>query len=202
MRLNKSSLSRIYKHILEHDCAILTAFRHNIDLDICPPVDISYPIEYIDAGEIPMAIKKEANRDLKAVLLVLGYGVTRVDGSYIENYNTEAAKEVKEESYFVANLANSNTFFDDIIELGKSYCQDAVILIPKGGKKSILYGTNLSDFPGYENKINLGKFSGGNESEFMTRVGARPFVLESYQDLTRLQRMACKKIAARLLERR
>ena len=42
----------------------------------------------------------ERNKQLKAVMLNKGYGVTSVDGTYIEDFGTDAAKEVKEDSYF------------------------------------------------------------------------------------------------------
>ena len=45
----------------------------------------------------------ERNRKLKAELLGRGYGVTRILGSYIENFETPKAVEVAEESFFVSN---------------------------------------------------------------------------------------------------
>ena len=57
--LTESGLSRIYGHIMEHDSAILTAFRN----------------EYTNAENY------QRNRELKAYLLSMGYGVTKVEGS-------------------------------------------------------------------------------------------------------------------------
>jgi hypothetical protein len=199
--INESSLSRVQNFVTNYDCAIITAFRDTIKPGLCANDYSAYPTEFMDGQPIPKEIKRECNRELKATLLSLGYGVTRVDGSYIENYNSEAAKEVREESYFVVNLTNSTKFLNDIIDFGEIYCQDAVILIPKGGKRSMLYGTNNASFPGYHNSIKLGEFRGGKESEFMTRVGNRPFVLESYSSLPRLERMACKKISDNFLSK-
>ena len=60
--LSESGLSRLYSHMMEHDSAILTAFRN----------------EYSNEQNY------KRNRELKAQLLSMDYGVTKVDGSYIE----------------------------------------------------------------------------------------------------------------------
>ena len=52
----------------------------------------------------------ERNKQLKAVMLNKGYGVTSVDGTYIEDFGTDAAKEVKEDSFFVVNLKDDPKF--------------------------------------------------------------------------------------------
>jgi hypothetical protein len=61
----------------------------------------------------------ERNRQLKAVLLNKGYGVTDVDGTYVEDFGTDAAKEVKEDSFFVVNLKDDPNFKDTITGLGE-----------------------------------------------------------------------------------
>ncbi len=113
----------------------------------------------------------ERNRQLKAVLLNKGYGVTDVDGTYVEDFGTDAAKEVKEDSFFVVNLKNDPNFKDTITGLGEHFCQDSVLFVPRGGEQSYLIGTNDADFPGYGNEEETGEFLGGKEGEFMTRVG-------------------------------
>ena len=46
----------------------------------------------------------------------------------------------------------------------------------KGGKGAYLLGTNNSSFPGFGQRSETGEFAGGEEGEFMTRVGDRPLV--------------------------
>jgi hypothetical protein len=149
--INESSVSRFYEYVLEHDSAILTSFR-----------------------TIPEKTRQQnllTNKDLKAYLMEQGYGVTPVKGSYIQNYNTELAKEVKENSYFVVNRKDSPNFVSDIIKLGKKYNQDSVIIINKGGQSSYLYGTNNAEFPGYNQIDQQGRFRPKREDEFMSRIG-------------------------------
>jgi hypothetical protein len=144
--LTESSISRTYEHILNHDTGFMTAFRDNTkDRTKCMP-DHSNTME-----------NYERNRQLKAVLLNKGYGVTDVDGTYVEDFGTDAAKEVKEDS--------------TITGLGEHFCQDSVLFVPRGGEQSYLIGTNDADFPGYGNEEETGEFVGGKEGEFMTRVG-------------------------------
>ena len=220
--LTESGLSRAYQHMTKHETAIITAFRDD-------PLDAGKCTDNAQAergGEnTDLQTNKRRNRELKATLLAAGYGVTAVDGSYIENYRTpeqvekdeleaeetiaageEAKKipemiEVKEGSFFVVNLPGDSGFHDHIISLGERYCQDSVLLIPIGGKEAYAHGTNNSQWPGYGNRDSVGHFSAGSEGEFMTRVSNRPIVykeeLETYNGLSRQERMVVKAIASR-----
>ena len=158
--LNESSISRTYEHILNHDTAFLTAFRDNPkDRTKCRP-------DHSNAME-----NYERNRQMKAVLLEKGYGVTDVDGTYVEDFGTSAAKEVKEDSFFVVNLKDDPNFKASITGLGEHFCQDSILFVPRGGEESYLIGTNDAEFPGYGKEEEMGSFLGGKEGEFMTRVG-------------------------------
>jgi len=197
--LNESSLSRIHQHITEHESAILTAFRDDpSDTSMCNNADNNPD-------------NKMRNRDLKAALLSLGYGVTAVDGSFVENYSDlENRVEVKEDSFFVVNLKDENGFKAMIETLGQKYCQDSVLFVPQGGKGAYLLGTNDTDFPGFGNEDLVGDFIGGEENEFLSRVGGRPFVfkeskdkyrLDVYENHSRNARMSIRSIAKRILKR-
>ncbi|MDB4335914.1 hypothetical protein N9989_00415 [bacterium] len=192
--VNESGLSRIYKHIQEHDCIVITAFRGDTN-------DDSKCTDKAVVGGDNM----ERNRDLKATLLGLGYGVTKVDGSYIEDFETPLAKEVKENSLFCVNLNDDADFVERLASLSEKFCQDSIIVFPKGGKGAHLMGTNNAEFPGYGKKSMQGDLSMGQEAEFMTRVNNRPFTtkegieLETYKKLPRLQRMAVRSIQKKIL---
>ena len=193
--LNESSLSRLYRHMMAHDTAIITAYRGN-------PNDDSNCVDKSQVtGETSNKIR---NTDLKATLLALKYGVTSVDGSYIENFNTPEAYEVAEHSFFVVNLKDDPDFAKYIVILGEDFCQDAVLIIPKGGQGAYLHGTNNSEFPGYGRRVQAGDLSFGREKEFMTKVGGRPMAfteeLETYKKLSRAGRMTVKAIAKKILK--
>ena len=193
--INESGLSRVYKHIQEHDCAVITAFRGD-------PSDQSSCTENASMYE---ADNMTRNRDLKATLLGLGAGVTKVDGSYIEDFGTEIANEVKENSLFCVNLSDNANWVDTFAMLGEKFCQDSVMIIPRGGKGVYLLGTNNAEFPGFGKTEVVGDVSFGKESEFMTKVGGRPFTtseslkLETYRDLSRNQRMFVRSVQKRIL---
>ena len=175
--LTESSLSRVLGHIMEHDSAIVTSFR----------------------GEYSRKENYERNRKLKAHLLSVGYGVTKIEGSYIENFETPQAIEVSEQSFFVSNRNDDSAFFDSIESLGEQYEQDSVLIIPLGGKDAYLIGTREgNDFPPKGDRISVGDLKMGEESEFMSRVGKRPFVfkeeLETYENLSRNSKWAVKKL--------
>jgi len=198
--LNESSLSRVYSFIQNTDTAIISAFRDEpMDDSKCEET----AVRELGAEGSALQTNRRRSRDLKASLLSLKYGVTRVKGSYIEDFDTPQAVEVKEESFFVVNLEEDPNFTSNIKKLGEKFCQDSVLIIPKGGMAAHLVGTNDSDFPGYGKKIVVGNLKMGDESEFMTRVGNRPVTfaesLETYKSLSRNERMAVKSIAKLIL---
>jgi len=201
-----SSLSRVHQHVSEHECAVITAFRGDpSDHGNCVH---DAPATYQGENLKALDVNKLNNRDLKAALLKLGYGVTAVDGTFVENFDTPEAVEVKEDSLLVVNLNDDPSFYDNIKMLGKKYCQDSVLIIPQGGKDIKLYGTNNSQFPGLDQEVSVGDMVFGRSSEFMTKVNNRPFStkpsldegLETYKKLPRLQRMAVSAIADKILK--
>ena len=117
--LSESSLSRVMEHIQAHDCAVITAFRND-------PTDVSSCADKEDAqtmqeeeGAYKNNLKR--NRDLKAALLSSGYGVTKVKGTYVENFMEDNAVEVKEDSLFVVNRSDDQGFIDNVTNLGKKF---------------------------------------------------------------------------------
>jgi hypothetical protein len=188
--LNESYLNRIHSHIMKHDCAVITAFRNK--LINCMSED--------NGDKLNISDNKMRNKRLKSALLSLGYGVTSVEGTYIENYMSDNQVEVKEDSYFVVNLTDNPNFISHIKKLGEMFCQDSVMIVEQGGNNNYLFGTNKSDFPGYGEKIELGHFKPGIEAEFMTKVNGRPFALESFGDLQINSKRIVKEFAKPILD--
>tara|TARA_R100001015_G_C4622402_1_gene179829 strand:+ start:184 stop:756 length:573 start_codon:yes stop_codon:yes gene_type:complete len=175
--LSESGLSRVWGHIQENESAIISAFRN----------------------EYSKKENYERSRKLKAQLFSQGYGVTKVKGSYVENFDTPEAIEVVEQSLFVSNRYEDSEFKNNISNLGKEYEQDSVLFIPKGGKNAFLYGTREgNDFPPLDQAIEVGNVKMGEESEFMSRVSGRPFIfkeeLETYENLSKNSKWALKKL--------
>jgi hypothetical protein len=200
--IQESSLSRVHQHVMEHECAVITAFRGD-------PSDHSNcahdaPASLQGQNLKTLDVNKLNNRDLKASLLKLGYGVTAVDGTFVENFNTPQAVEVKEDSLLVVNLSDDADFYENIKMLGKKYCQDSVLIIPQGGKGVYLYGTNNSQFPGLDQEVTVGDIVFGKSAEFMTKIGNRPIStnesLQTYSKLSRLEKMAVTAIAQKILK--
>lgn len=183
--LTESGLSRLYQHMMEHDSAILSAFRN----------------EYSNKENY------ERSRELKAQLLSAGYGVTKTDGSYVENFDTPEAIEVAEQSLFISNRGGAADFINEIARLGEEYEQDSVLIIPEGGQDAYLLGTRQgNDFPPFGQQINVGNVKMGEEAEFMSRVKGRPFVfdepvVETYGKLSKNSKWAVKKLVERAKKR-
>tara|TARA_Y100000310_G_scaffold201429_1_gene201519 strand:+ start:10306 stop:10935 length:630 start_codon:yes stop_codon:yes gene_type:complete len=195
--INESSLSRLYRHIQEYDAAIITAHRTNLE----DTADCLKLLPLVDNGA--------RNKALKAVLLYKGYGVTVVDGSYVENFkDPDPLKrvEVSEESFFVANLQDEDSFIEQIGKFGELFCQDSVLIIPRGGEDAYLLGTNNSLFPGRGNREFVGDFSAGAEAEFMSKIRGRPFTfkevkeMETYRLLPKNTKWAITKMVERVFK--
>ena len=199
--LKESSLSRVRSWIDKADVAIITGFRDDpYDLAKCP----SGASTAEDNQRSPKATNMLRNRDLKATLLSMRYGVTKVKGSYIEAFDTPQAIEVRENSMLVVNLEEDPNFISNITMLGKKFCQDSVLIIPKGGQGAYLHGTNNSEFPGLDQKVEVGSLKMGAEDEFMTRVDNRPFTfnenLDTYKRLSRLEKQAVDALSKLVLD--
>jgi len=164
--LNESSLSRVWKHNEEHDCGALTAFRKGPD-----------------CGEGEPYTKKEnsqRNKSLLAKLKSVGYGVTKLHGTYPEG--GETAKEI---SYFVVDLQDTGKLEKDLRKFGKDFDQDSILYIPKGAvkgeEKAELIGTNTckNNWLGMGNKEKFSKGRMGYDSPIYTsKVNGRPFIFE------------------------
>jgi len=188
--IKESGVSRIWQHISEHDTGFISAWRGARNCG--------------DGEKYTRAEKNDADRKLRAFLSTKGYGITRIHGSYIENFNNKAiSKNVSEDSYFVVDDGDSGNLKSDLLKLGNFFEQDSIIFIPKGGKGAALVGTNdcPGGYPGAGNEVSIGELKGG-ESEFYSRVGSRAFKFESKDiDQTNLEpnslsgKFARKKLA-------
>lgn len=172
--LTESNLSRIYKHILEHDCACITAFRGH-KVNCLKSID-----DKPEGGQYTRQEKLQRNHKLYSMLMGFNYGVTRIDGTFIENFgNKDLEKEVKENTFFIVNLKNDPKFIENVINLGKHFCQDSVLIKEKNSEQAYLYGTNnMLDESGksmLNTKTPVGLFHGGIKSLFMSKIRNRPF---------------------------
>jgi len=168
--LSESSLSRLWKHNEEHECAALTAFR---------------TAENCGSGnKYSNKDNAKRNKSLLAKLKSANYSVTTLKGEY-----PEGGKSVTEVSYFVTNVSNDIDFFTNIKKLGEEFDQDSVLLIPQGAinntSTAYLIGTNHCDnnWIGYGKKETFNKGKLGYTSEIYTSyVNGRPFIFEATDD--------------------
>lgn len=164
-RLEESSLSRIWKHTKEHESGTISAFRYAPEC----------------GNGQPYSRKQNENRNakLKAQLLSLGYGVTAIDGVYIENYGSSDAREVNEDSFIVIDLKDKGSLKNDLIKLGEQYEQDSITFSSASGEYYLI-GTNKcpNGYPGYKKENKLGKPMFGEKGEFHSKINGRPFVFK------------------------
>jgi hypothetical protein len=168
--LNESLMSRIKYWIENYEIAGLSAFRYKLEnISENTLLDIPLGDTYTKAQNI------KRNRDLKAALLGLGYGATRVTGSYLE----DGKHEVLEESYIVVNLNGDKNFKINISILSEFFNQDSFLYSPLDSIESYLIGTNSSEFPGYGESVYCGKFKEKVNATYLSRIGSTGFAFIS-----------------------
>lgn len=180
----ESSLSRIHQHSIEHDTGFITAYR----------------------GDESKKINKMKNKALAGMLQSMGYGITAVKGSYIENYGTSDAKEVGENTYFVTDIKDKGKLKKDLMKLGEKFNQDSVLFVTKGGDVSTLIGTNNAEFPGFHKVLKMKNAVYGKSGEFMTKIKGRPFIFKEVIENVSyagniMGQEACKVAANKILEK-
>ena len=117
---------------------MITAFRDDPDDDEECVMDLQ-PVE----GNSPNQKNMVRNRDLEATLTSFRYGVTEVQGTYIENYKEEECYRSKGAKFFCRTTTKDDPkFFANLEMLAQKFCQDSVLLIPQGGEGAYLKGTN------------------------------------------------------------
>ena len=181
--INESSLSRIWQLTQKHKSATISAFRSAKDCN---------------RGE---AYSKKENlknsKILKAKLLKAGFSVTKIAGTYIENYKSDNQIEVKEESYIAINIKNSKNFKNAIIALGLAFEQDRVTYQEKDGIYYLISTNKCEEgYPGFGEigkEVKLGKSIFGKDGEFYSKINGRPFVFESLD--TKTDTLTSKSIA-------
>ncbi|MCZ2102212.1 MAG: hypothetical protein LC107_11810 [Chitinophagales bacterium] len=169
--LQEAGLSRIWKQTLEYDIALISACRTKCINCIYPQKDKE------EGGKYTPAENKKRTRLLRAKLFAHHFGVTAVDGGYIESNGTPFAEYKGEDSFFVVNLKNDPNFKDKLIELGKEFCQDSVWIKEKNDD-FYLYGTNYASEPGLGNRLHAGeKFLNDIGQIFISKLKHPPYPL-------------------------
>lgn len=165
--LKESSLSRLFKHFILHDCGIMSAFRIAED-----------------CGKGERYSKNDnlkRNKSLLAKLKSKGYDITRILGKY-----PEGGVIKQETGFFIVDKNDNHNLEDDIIVLGREFEQDSVLFIPKNIdktylNKAYLIGTNrcINDFITYNQKLYFDVRKLGKSNDiYTTMVNGRPLVYE------------------------
>lgn len=167
--LFEASFSRIHKHLEDTSICIITAYRG---------LDDNASEEEINNQN---RLNKQNNVKLKNDIRALGYGFNSMKGGYVENHGTEDARNVEEHSYFVTDNKNDpEAFKNSMIELGKKYDQDSVILKIQGRDDVYLYGTNNAEFPGLDKESSVGSWHPNKMGEFYSKMKGKSFVFENF----------------------
>ena len=103
---------------------------------------------YADIAELPFVKTKkptdEVIRELDLVQMPTTIREGTIQPVYGKLSGTYVPREVKEASFFVTNLNNDPEFAEQIINLGKRFCQDSVIIVPKGEEGTFTVQTKES----------------------------------------------------------
>lgn len=179
--LNESGLSRIWEQASKFDTGTISAFRSKTNCGEDKLDDDGNVIE--PSVDITKKTNLDNNAKLRKQLLGLGYGVTKIKGTYIENFGSSKAIEVDEESFIVVDLKDSGKLKQDLKKLGKLYSQDSITYSKPSGEYYLIGTNNCPDaHPGYEKEVKLGKPMFGEKGIFFSKINGRPFVFKESID--------------------
>jgi hypothetical protein len=183
-KTNESSLSRLWRHAQGHDTGTISAFRYAPDCGTGDPYTLPE--------------NQKRNKSLKNMLLAKGYGVTEVDGVYIENYGTKNARPVKEKSFFVVDVDDTGNLKDDLIKFGKAFDQDSITYSTAKGEYFLISSNECeTGYPG-NGKIGvetrLGTPMFGEDGEFHSVIKGRPFVFKESKNFSTIRNYSIAEI--------
>jgi len=173
------SINRVESWIRSRECAFITAWRtqyKNITDNTFKPTHLrngetfEAGDDFIEGDAFTADEKRFYNQELKATLLRLGYGVTKVRGVFREE-GFEGCDPGQEESFLVVNLRNDPDFKRNLFRLSEYYNQDCFMYSPPDSDEWFNIGTNAADFPGYGNESPAGSFQRNVLADFMPRIG-------------------------------
>lgn len=156
VNINKKSLSRLYSKYKNFDNGIISASRASYSKDE----------------------NKHRTLELKTALIKLGYSVTTINSTYIENYNSSNAVEVHDKTFIVFDQYGKGNLRENLIKLGKKYEQDSISYCNANNEECVLIGTNKTGYPGLEIEKKLEKSMFENSGEFFSPIEGRPFIFE------------------------
>jgi hypothetical protein len=144
--LTEASLGRIYQHTKNRNLGIITAFRNEYTLDE----------------------NKKRNQELIKKIRDAGYGFNKIKGRFIENYGTDLARPVDEESILVFGKdGNDNDqLLNDLKNLGTEYEQESILHKAYDSDVAKLHGTKDPGFPGLNQTFELGTWHPDKVGEF------------------------------------
>ena len=155
--INQPELSSLSGAMLKCDVGVITAF-----------VEINSSAE-----------NNEKMRQLQAFLLNIKYNVTRVLGSYVQDFSGDSNKSLIE-YFFVADQMHAGRLKDDLIAAGTFFGQDSIVFKAVGNSAK-LYGTLASAdcVPGHGAVLDLGVAEDVVDAELFSKITGRAFSFES-----------------------
>lgn len=208
--LVESGLARLHAKMARNDVGVISAFRkertfeENMQLHRqlrAKLIKLGYDVTEV-AGTYIEGYDKEKAPEIEDVLR--RRKERKADPSLeVSDKEKQFADmaEVSERSLFVARKPNDtgNNLERDLVEFGKMYGQDSVLIKP-AGESGYLIGTRKgAPWPEYSTKADIGMPKMGKTGEFMSRIRGRPMVFESVEEIeapgTWAGKMALSKIA-------
>ena len=178
--LEEGSLSRIYRHTIDRNIGMLTAFR----------------------GRYSRADNRKRNSQLESDIRSAGFGFFRIDGHYVEGFGSDRERDVREEVFLViGDKGNDNGRLKGFLrKAGAKYNQDSVFYKPFEGK-AVLIGTQAKDedgnaveFPGLGVEFAVGEFKPMKMGQFYSKMKGRAFVFEHYEVADSLMSAWARKV--------
>lgn len=132
--LYESNLGRVFQHSQKNNMSTITAFKspewHGLDKH--------NPDDQLKA----LVLNRARNKSLKSDIEQAGFGYIPVKGRYVENYGSEKATPVDEESFILTSKPEEgNKLLDFSKQMGEKYHQDSILHKFHNEPDATLHGT-------------------------------------------------------------
>jgi hypothetical protein len=158
--LQESNLSRLLSHSKNRNIGLISASR----------------------AELPASENVNRREELKQSIRDAGFGYVPCRGRYIENFGTEHATPVDEDTFVVIGKDHhdNDELKNFLIKHGEKYGQDSVLFKKHDTEESHLIGTNDAPFPGRGKESHVGTFKPNRIGELHSVMkNGRPFTFDA-----------------------
>lgn len=166
MRLDETSLSRLFKHVEDNrPIAMLSGHRYQDE----------------DGNVMSKGQNRARNKEIEQILRGQNFGYTKVKGAYVETTKEGKKVEVTEDSFIIFGEIGADQKLKGVAtKIGKKYNQESVFFRDGKGQAQLIATRGDTWMGAVGSVVGLGRFAPTKLGEYYTKLkGNRKFTFTS-----------------------